>query len=315
MSDSEDAELLQIFLEEAREHLDGIEGDFIQLESKEELDLEVVNKIFRAVHSVKGGAGFFGLDSIKMLSHAMENVLGIIRKDQAKPTPGAIGLLLKSADALVQMVDNPAATSDVGIAGFVTDLEALCRGDAALAATPQAKGASQIRPPDTPAQDLPASAPAPGSNTTFGESPVEPKPTDVPLVGSASASDSRSSDNLRATAPRTARQSLPMGESSIRVHVGILDRLMTLAGELVLTRNQLIQSHDGDSNSNSEATQRIDHITTELQDAIMSTRMQSIGTVFQKFRRVVRDLANSLEKEVDLIIEGEEVELDRSIVE
>jgi len=118
--------------------------------------------------------------------------------------------------------------------------------------------------------------------------------------------------STRATASRAAA---PAAESSVRVHIGILDRLMSLAGELVLTRNQLLQGHENDNSSHSDATQRIDHITTELQDAIMSTRMQSIGIVFQKFRRVVRDLANTLGKEVDLIIEGEEVELDRTIVE
>ncbi|MCU0662909.1 MAG: chemotaxis protein CheW [Myxococcota bacterium] len=106
------------------------------------------------------------------------------------------------------------------------------------------------------------------------------------------------------------------GSESIRVRLGIIDKLMTLAGELVLTRNQLMQAVSlVDDATLSETTGHIDHITTELQDAIMSTRMQSIGTVFHKFHRVVRDLSGDLGKEVNLTLEGEGVELDRNILE
>jgi two-component system chemotaxis sensor kinase CheA len=280
VSDSEDAELLQVFLEEAREHLDGIEGDLLQLESSESMDSAVVNKIFRAVHSVKGGAGFFGLVAIKNLSHAMESVLGSMQKGQLRATSENIGVLLQAADALVRMVANPTEAAPPNIPELVRELELIGAhsGPAKAAPTPAALPIPEA--PVKPAETL--------------QAPNPPKP---------------------APAIAANKPALPVAESSIRVHVGVLDRLMTLAGELVLTRNQLLQSHEGNSPSNSEATQRIDHITTELQDAIMSTRMQSIGIVFQKFRRVVRDLANSLGKEVDLMIEGEEVELDRSIIE
>ena len=105
-------------------------------------------------------------------------------------------------------------------------------------------------------------------------------------------------------------------ETSLRVHVSLLDQLMTLAGELVLSRNQLLQSMLSNDRRGSEvAGQRIDLITSELQEAIMLTRMQSIGNVFNKFPRVVRDLASSLGKEVDLNLEGKDVELDKTIIE
>ena len=285
MTDSEDAELLQVFLEEAREHLDGIEGDLLQLESKQELDPEVVNKIFRAVHSVKGGAGFFGLVEIKTLSHAMENVLGAMQKGRLRPTSPIIGVLLKAADALVHMIAAPEVNSGTDTSGLVLELDTI--------------GAES-------------------KNTTPGKTTVAVVVADTVNVDTVKAqSAERTSEPERNQPPRepSANRALSPSETSVRVHIGILDRLMSLAGELVLTRNQLLQSHENDNSSHSEATQRIDHITTELQDAIMSTRMQSIGIVFQKFRRVVRDLANSLGKEVDLIIEGEDVELDRTIVE
>ena len=105
-------------------------------------------------------------------------------------------------------------------------------------------------------------------------------------------------------------------ETSLRVHVSLLDQLMTLAGELVLSRNQLLQSMTSEDHRGSEiAGQRIDLITSELQEAIMLTRMQSIGNVFNKFPRVVRDLSQTLEKKVDLHLEGKDVELDKTIIE
>ena len=105
-------------------------------------------------------------------------------------------------------------------------------------------------------------------------------------------------------------------ESSLRVNISLLDSLMTLAGELVLCRNQLIQSISSNEHHTPEiAVQRIDLITSELQEAIMLTRMQSIGNVFNKFPRVVRDLSRNLGKQVELSLEGKEVELDKTIIE
>lgn len=353
MSENDDAELLQVFLEEAREHLDGIEGDLLALESATVLDIELVNKIFRAAHSVKGGAGFFGLDAIKNLSHAMENVLGLMQKGQLKPTQEVIGILLKAADCLVKMLCSPEESASADISPFVQELDEFsssvtkartgtpleaASAHAASAPLPQpqiqAEDAPAIPPnfADSPppsamlqtALDEPARSPEPsGSLATslaadptraFGAQALPPGAAyggPIPAAAAA-APPAHHAHPAKETRPN-AQVSPP--ETSIRVHIGILDRLMTLAGELVLTRNQLLQSHETNSASNLEATQRINHITTELQDAIMSTRMQSIGIVFQKFRRVVRDLADQLGKEVDLIIEGEEVELDRTIIE
>ena len=317
MTDSEeDAELLQVFLEEAREHFDGIEGDLLQLESSGGLDFEIVNKIFRAVHSVKGGAGFFGLGAIKTLSHAMENVLGSMQKGQLPATSEIVGVLLGAADVLVQMIADPAQSDDTDITQLVQELETIGHG----AATRH----TAAEPIATPTKSERADAPlireqseTLAKTTTPSEATPAILENEEPSASPLTGKIAQRTTNTIAARPEVSANKFvpPIAESSVRVHIGILDRLMTLAGELVLTRNQLLQDHEGTASSNSDATQRIDHITTELQDAIMSTRMQSVGIVFQKFRRVVRDLANSLGKEVDLIIEGEEVELDRSIVE
>jgi two-component system chemotaxis sensor kinase CheA len=314
VSDSEDAELLQVFLEEAREHLDGIEGDLLALESAATLDVNLVNKIFRAAHSVKGGAGFFGLDAIKTLSHSMENVLGLMQKGRLAPTRDVTSVLLKSADRLVNLISCPTSIESADTRELSEELEKIV--ECVLNDENNLNSSDGVLSTDIA-----------NGQTAFGEqtddsisehfpNSTTPKETNGSLPHENSAKlANHTPDATTANAPASRAIQNVATETSIRVHVGILDRLMTLAGELVLTRNQLLQSHETNNASNAEATQRIDHITTELQDAIMSTRMQSIGIVFQKFRRVVRDLASHLGKEVDLVLEGEDVELDRSIIE
>jgi two-component system chemotaxis sensor kinase CheA len=216
----------------------------------------------------------------------MENVLGAMQKGRLQANSEIVGILLSAADVLVNMIADPAQSENTDITELVRQLEAIGLGSG-----------PQIVVAKPGADSLPVN-------------PHDKKPPEV--VAAAHEVPHKLDPQPEAHVSKVAS---PTVESSVRVHIGILDRLMTLAGELVLTRNQLLQSQDNNASSNSDVTQRIDHITTELQDAIMSTRMQSIGIVFQKFRRVVRDLANSLGKEVDLCIEGEEVELDRSIVE
>ena len=166
-----------------------------------------------------------------------------------------------------------------------------------------------------------ASPPAPTSpaepGTPVAPPPLPPAPEPVPTVESARAVAAHASSAAVAAPPKPAR-GVPVSapESSLRVHVKLLDRLMTLAGELVLARNQLVRAVASDDEPAVDATtQRVGLITSELQEAIMSTRMQPLGNVFNKFQRMVRDLSRDLGKEINLIIEGEEVELDKAVIE
>jgi two-component system chemotaxis sensor kinase CheA len=146
------------------------------------------------------------------------------------------------------------------------------------------------------------------------EAAAEPASEEPPQPEPAGAEPSTATPANKAKAG--AKPGLAEQETSLRVHVSLLDQLMTLAGELVLSRNQLLQSMTSDDHRASEiAGQRIDLITSELQEAIMLTRMQSIGNVFNKFPRVVRDLARSLGKKIELTLEGKDVELDKTIIE
>jgi len=403
-----DDETLRIFLDEAREHLEGIESDLLLIEkTRENVDKETVNKVFRAVHSVKGGAGFFGFEKIKDLTHAMESMFGLMRKDQLQPTSDLVSQLLESADRLKQMVHNPETMDSVDIDAQLAQLNGILSGESPmpsdtvrLESLDSSSEAVNICLPDgetvftvTKAQiekakqgdnggdfvyllafdlikDIRDRAKTPWdviSETSVLTNLIESKidedaaaslevlpdgdhkplfvlvatGMDAPMIeeflgldekrihpisGDAPAGEDgdetpQSTGSAYSAEPAAQPElSLPEvkadREGSIRVNVKVIDQLMALAGELVLARNQLLQGvSSGCMTSIETISQRMDLVTTDLQDAIMATRMQSIGMVFGKFRRTVRDLSRSLGKHVNLVLDGEEVELDKTIIE
>ena len=321
----EDDEILQGFIEESLEHLADIENDLLSIEEAgADIDEDLVNKVFRAAHSIKGGAGFMGLTAIQGLSHSTENVLGMIRSKKLIPTPEIVNVLLMASDQLQNMIEDVHNSNEVDISSHVTPLDAIADGtftptqgtaeqetaeknitvvkdDVAEEAVPSPALAEPVTEPELVTDPLveEASSAAPPSSAVQPAVPVTSKPA---VVGPTTAKP-------KAAAPAKA-------ETSLRVHVSLLDSLMNLAGELVLSRNQLLQTIGSDDLRNAEAVgQRIDLITSELQEAIMLTRMQPIGNVFNKFPRVVRDLAKKLSKTIDLTIVGKDVELDKTIIE
>jgi two-component system, chemotaxis family, sensor kinase CheA len=345
----EDDEILQGFIEESLEHLADIENDLLAIEEAgENIDEDLVNKVFRAAHSIKGGAGFMGLTVIQELSHAMENILGMIRSKKLIPTPGIINVLLLGADQLQRMVEDVHSSNEVDITQHLIPLNAISEGNLPPEAAPSSQSK---RPAETKPESKHKSPPKPEPKPV---SKPEPEPEPEPELEIVTESETDSEQGMDAesdyedesefdteqeplivqpafTKPSAAKPFKPAGssspsaeivktqpkvESTIRVHVSLLDQLMTLAGELVLSRNQLLQTIGSEDFRNAEGVgQRIDLITSELQEAIMLTRMQPIGNVFNKFPRVVRDLANKLKKNIDLTIVGKDVELDRTIIE
>jgi len=328
----EDDEILQGFIEESLEHLSDIENDLLAIEeAAENIDEDLVNKVFRAAHSIKGGAGFMGLSVIQELSHAMENVLGLIRSKKLVPTSDIINVLLLAADQLQRMVEDVHSSNDVDISEHLVPLNAIVEGGTLpTESTPAkpvqpAKKVKKITKPEPPAeletaqeQNLELEEETNIESELEEEPELEeelaqqPKQTITPKV---EQTESLKTENISSTAGGGSRPQQKV-ETSIRVHVSLLDQLMTLAGELVLSRNQLLQTIGSEGIRNAESVgQRIDLITSELQEAIMLTRMQPIGNVFNKFPRVVRDLASKLNKTIDLTIVGKDVELDKTIIE
>ena len=463
----QDDETLQMYLEESMDHLADIENDLLAIEENgSDIDEDLVNKVYRAAHSIKGGAGFMGLTNIKDLTHEMENILGKIRSREMTPTPEIVNVLLKASDALKNLMEDILNSNERDISAHVKALQQVLKPGKA----PEARVAEPVTAPSPPTKQpespAPAMDPVPGDGALALSMPgggaslslpvekVEPlfaqskfvylvkmsvsadiqaagknckslllemeqtgiivgtnfqmpptdgldenwapdvaemlmlfgsilKPDDINIlfeIDSRKILELRSDFNLYTLdgqpaqtavgTPETALpeevypvvdneaaiespldiapvQELPADDQSVydpepempaavtgddtksnkkgaklehdtslRVHVSLLDQLMTLAGELVLSRNQLMQSiTSGDQRGSEIAGQRIDLITSELQEAIMLTRMQSIGNVFNKFPRVVRDLARSLGKQIELALEGKDVELDKTIIE
>ena len=315
----EDDEILQGFIEESLEHLADIENDLLAIEEAgADIDEDLVNKVFRAAHSIKGGAGFMGLTAIQGLSHSTENVLGMIRSKKLIPTPEIVNVLLMASDQLQSMIEDVHNSNEFDISSHVNPLDAIADGTFSqppLEPEPEAPMEVETATQEEVVEEVQIqSPPAPES-----ESEPEPEPEPEPIIEiTPPVPTPTPAQSAAATPTSTKPKAAPPAktETSLRVHVSLLDSLMNLAGELVLSRNQLLQTIGSDDLRNAEAVgQRIDLITSELQEAIMLTRMQPIGNVFNKFPRVVRDLAKKLNKTIDLTIVGKDVELDKTIIE
>jgi two-component system chemotaxis sensor kinase CheA len=281
----EDKAILDAFVVESIEHLADVESLLLSMEAAgDNADLESVNSVFRAIHSIKGGAGFLGLTKVNDLAHGAENVLNKIRMRELTPTTEIVDLLLRSADLLRTLIEAIGGNrqdkhDSYDIRPFVVALDYVNEHGEC---PPPAAG--EVAKPAAVAKPTPTQAPA----TT----------TAAPAAETPAAAETATSD------------------ANIRVSVSVLDKLMNLAGELVLSRNQLLQAVGMPNHAGLEATAaRVDQVTSELQEAIMQTRMQPLAQVFNRFPRVVRDLSAKLGKQVDLQIHGKEVEVDKTIVE
>ncbi len=314
----EDDEILQGFIEESLEHLADIENDLLAIEEGgADIDVELVNKVFRAAHSIKGGAGFMGLTVIQDLAHAAENVLGQIRGSKLIPKPDIINVLLLAADELQHLIEDVANSNSADISSHTAALNAIFEGGEAPAVAPrQERAAKPAAPVVVEVAKEPEPEPEFEPEEEQAELPVEEAESDGVDEPEHDDSDAMVQEMAGASRTRRGAAAPQKTDTTIRVTVSLLDQLMNLAGELVLSRNQLLQTITSGDVRNAEAVgQRIDLVTSELQEAIMLTRMQPIGNVFNKFPRVVRDLSKKLGKQIDLTIVGKDVELDKTIIE
>jgi two-component system chemotaxis sensor kinase CheA len=334
MSDEDD--LIGEFLVESRENLDRLDGDLVALEENPG-DRERISSIFRTIHTIKGTCGFLGFDKLQRVTHVGENLLAKMRDGVLSMEESIASALLEMVDAVRKMLAAIEANGAEGEEEYATLVQKLTElqeeGARAVPVEPVVKKSEVRAAPVTPSVP-PAGPAAPavqprdalaalkaeiaarakaaaGSREPSHEVPNEPahQPAHEP-VQPAHEQAHEPPEGARTPLKPTAV------DSSIRVDVELLDRLMNLVGELVLTRNQVLQVGAGDDKAAiGQAVQRLDLVTSELQEGVMKTRMQPIGNVWNKFPRVVRDLAVSLEKKVKVVMEGPETELDKTLLE
>lgn len=308
-----DSDLLSEFVLEARAHIVEIEAGLLRMEEGDGDD-DTINRIFRAAHSIKGTASFFELNKTVELAHNIENLFGEFREHHLEANSEMIDALLAAADVLKELVNNPAGSKDYDI----TDTVAAIKRFFAAANRPEepvsshgAFSAWDLWNQLTSADEQNAQEPA-ASRETAAAPPVETLGKD----NGAALNGGQQQEFVRRESDGKTREVIM--EDSVRVNVGLLNDLLNLAGEMVLRRNQLLRiaQESGRQVPQLEVVAKsIDELTTNLQKKIMKTRMQPIANVFNKFPRVVRDLSRKVGKEVDLVMQGMNVELDRSLIE
>jgi two-component system chemotaxis sensor kinase CheA len=304
-------DLLADFLTETNEGLATLDVALLKLEKAPD-DRQTLSEIFRNVHTIKGTCGFLGLSRLEKVAHAAENVLGKYRDGTLKVTPEGITLILSALDCLKSIVSGLESTGSEPTGddrGLIAALDAAWRGEMPGAGTGAAPAVAEVAPAlggqvDFDSFEDPfAAAPAAPAVPAPAAAPPAPAPT-----------PSRSAEHEEAAPAGGGGPITPT--QTIRVSVDVLEDLMTLVSELVLTRNQLLQLVRARNDAAlTVPLQRLSHITSELQEGVMKTRMQPIGNAWQKLPRIVRDLANELGKKIELVMKGAETELDRQVLE
>jgi two-component system chemotaxis sensor kinase CheA len=332
-----DDEIVREFLLESNENLDRLDRELVSLE-KDPKDRETLSSIFRTIHTIKGTCGFLGFGKLESVAHAGENLLSLLRDGAIALTPQRTTALLSLVDAVRQMLGSIEAKGNEGERNDEGLVETLKR----LQKDGEGKEVKEVNEVKEKREEV---AVARTTNPASAESPEGPEPPKqlgkiLVEMGTVTPEDVayavqkqlegdgrsigeillergmvKSQDLLAAVQVQQASKSA-VNESSIRVDVVLLDRLMNLVGELVLARNQILQHTQGVQDAGLVASgQRLNLITSELQEGVMKTRMQPIGNIWSKFPRTVRDVAMSCGKSVRIEMEGKETELDKTIIE
>ncbi|RVZ41111.1 hybrid sensor histidine kinase/response regulator [Helicobacter pylori] len=367
-------EIMEDFLIEAFEMNEQLDQDLVELEHNPE-DLDLLNRIFRVAHTIKGSSSFLNLNILTHLTHNMEDVLNRARKGEIKITPDIMDVVLRSIDLmktlLVTIRDTGSDTNngkENEIEEAVKQLQAItsqnlegAKETSGVKETPKKENkeeakeeikANKAPTAENPASDNPLADEPDLDYANMSAEEVEAEierllnkrqeadkerraqkkqeakqevtPTkEPPKTETPKAPKTETKAKAKADTEENKAPSIGV-EQTVRVDVRRLDHLMNLIGELVLGKNRLIriysdveERYDGEKflEELNQVVSSISAVTTDLQLAVMKTRMQPVGKVFNKFPRMVRDLSRELGKSIELIIEGEETELDKSIVE
>ncbi|EMB13612.1 chemotaxis protein CheA, partial [Rhodopirellula europaea] len=344
-------EALREFLIESHDNLEQLERDLMSLEEDPTSEM-LVNGVFRSIHTIKGTAGFLGFAKLEKLSHVAETLLGDVRAGKLMMGPEIASALLLTVDKvrdLLASIEQTGAESDCeseALAESLTKLHEILLPESTEApakstvtpkapakkTTPKKSGRGRTTKTSTKrtarATSTKAATPR---KTTKPKAKAEPAPPahakSSDCSTEATTPVSKATDTApppsqpisvspAAAKPNVAHPDTSAAESTIRVDVALLENLMTCVGELVLARNQIMQfANDHADPIFQKTSQRLNLITSELQESVMKTRMQPIGNVWSKFPRLVRDLAGICNKQVRIEMEGKDTELDKTIIE
>ena len=274
-------EIVGEFLVESHENLDQLDQDLVELE-RDPSSRELLSSVFRTLHTIKGTSGFLAFSTLESVTHVGESLLSRLRDGEMALDPAITTVLLEMVDAVRELlahIEETGAEGEETYAALVSRLEIVLEGG-----------------------ELPVDeAPAPSADLVVEPVAAAPAPAPAPVDTGEDAGEA-------------FRRSV--ADSTIRVDVALLDSLMNLVGELVLTRNQMLQrAATREDIELQRTTHRLNLIAGELQEGVMKTRMQPIDNVWSKTPRVVRDLSLMLGKSVDLKMEGRDTELDKTILE
>lgn len=322
-------DLLQEFLTETAENLEVIDTELVRFEA-DPSDQATLNNIFRLVHTIKGTCGFLGLPRLEAVAHAGETLLGKFRDRVLPVTPDSVTLVLKAIDRIKEILIGleTMGTEPQGDDSAIIDaMHAVAEGKAAPSPPLEVEEVKVgpngerwdpdmqrfLRPGEVSLADLEAAF-------RGADGPVEPAPTaaavSVAAPPPAKAAPAKNVDPIEAGDDDAGPRSEAASAQTIRVSVDVLEQLMTMVSELVLTRNQLMQMVRGLNDSEFKVPlQRLSNITAELQDRVMKTRMQPVGTAWRKLPRIVRDICRETGKKIELRLDGEATELDRQVLE
>jgi two-component system chemotaxis sensor kinase CheA len=322
-------DILVEFIIEAREILDQLDLDFVLLEKTPD-DKKLVGNIFRAIHTLKGSSGFFAFKRLEKVTHAGETLLGKIRDGSLALDKQKTSLLLVTLDAvreIVAAIEATHAEPEGDNAQLIEDLLNLANGVALAERESPETSAATPPPPAAPVQEAATQvleATSPALATPVAEAASSPPPAALPPTQTSmqpSTQPPTAAAKSASPAPKVAAQDLGVESAQevaqpVKVNLDLLDKLMNLVSEMVLARNRLLPfAADFGDHHFTGAVRTIDLLTQELQERMMMTRMQPISHIWSKFPRLIRDVSNECGKQVNLIQEGADTELDRTLLD
>lgn len=316
-------DLVLEFITETNESLDELDVDIVNLEQNPN-DKDLLSKIFRLMHTIKGTCGFLGLPRLEKVAHHAENVLGRFRDGDLEVTPEYVTLIFESIDRIkiiVASIEKTGTEEQGDDSELIAKLDKVYESDGSSAVDlddsapgaesteteteSQAEAKDEISDAEKAAKIDAELAAAFGEPIKAGDSPAPAAAPPTPPAKEEKAEEPAAKETPSTSAPQT-----------LRVNVEVLENLMTLVSELVLTRNQLMQILRVQTSTDFTApVQRLSHVVSDLQDGVMKTRMQPIGAAWAKLPRIIRDLSLELGKKINLEMRGEETELDRQVLE